>query len=69
MLVYSIRQARHGRQISKIRAMSKAGAQQASVRKLLKEDSGSLTIMLQNERKHHTPPTNMSIPTQRVTGI
>lgn len=72
MLVYSIRQARHGRQASKIRAMSKVGtqlsAQQVSVLKPPKNDSASLTIMLQNERKHHTH-TNAGIPTQRVKDI
>lgn len=56
MLVYSIRQARHGRQASKIRAMSKAGAQhgaqQASIRKSLKDNSASLTTMLQNEQEY-----------------
>ena len=56
MLVYSIRQARHGRQASKIRAMSKVGAQlsaqQVSVRNPPMNDSASLTIMLQNEQEY-----------------
>ncbi|WP_297932007.1 hypothetical protein [uncultured Coprobacter sp.] len=57
MLVYSIKQARQGRQASKIRALSKMGAQlgaqQASSQKLLKcDDSMSLSLMLQNEKEY-----------------
>lgn len=57
MLTYSIKQARQGRQASKIRAISKTGsklgAQQVSSQKLLKcDDSMSLSIMLQNEKEY-----------------